>query len=202
MILVGRMVSPYVRRTAVLLDLLGLEFEHQPLSAIGDQEKLRAISPVGRVPALRMDGTTLVDSTAIALTLLDRHDPDAALMPKHGEPFAEALQLLFLANGATEKFVAGYYERTRRPQDKVYQGWIDLCEAQAVSALDALEGRVAEPLMPGGAGLSYLDVAIATGLTFIASASETVFSMARHPRLSALRARCETHAAMASRPPA
>lgn len=202
MILYGRMVSPFVRRTAVLLDLLGLEFEHRPLSAVRDQEELRAISPVGRVPALRMDERTLVDSMAIALTLLDRYDPDGAFMPKHGDALTEALQLVFLANGATEKFVASYYERTRRPQDKIYEGWIDLCEAQATSALDALEVSISEPFALGGDSLTYPDVAIATGLTFIASASETVFTTDRHPKLSGLRAKCESLEAMASRPPA
>src|SRR5690606_17479293 len=138
----GRMASPFVRRTAILLDLLGLEFKQEPLSAISEQEKVRAVSPIGRVPALKEEASILVDSTAIALTLLDRHDPQGLLFPKGGAAFAEALQLLFLANGSTEKFVAGYYERTRRPEEKVHKGWIGLCEAQATSALDALETRI------------------------------------------------------------
>lgn len=201
MILYGRMVSPFVRRTAILLDLLGLEFEHVSLSAIGEQEKVRTVSPVGRVPALRIGDETLIDSAAIALALLDEHDPEGALMPRHGRAYAEALQLLFLANGATEKFVAGYYERTRRPEEKVHSDWIALCETQAVSALDALNARVGDVFACGNA-FSYVDVAIATGLTFVAGASETVFTAQRHPRLAALRERCEAEAAMMARPPA
>jgi len=202
MILVGRMVSPFVRRTAVLLDMLGLHFELMPLSAIADQDKVRSISPVGRVPALQINGTTLVDSTAIAFALLDEHDRNGTYMPRHGEAYTAALQLLFIANGATEKFVAAYYERTRRPQEKVYQEWIDLCEAQAVSALDGLESRVFGEEFVFGDDLTYVDVAIATGLTFIANASGTVFTATRHPKLEELRRRCEGHQALARRVPA
>lgn len=199
MILIGRMASPYVRRTAILLDLLGIEFEHKPLSAIVEQERLRRFNPIGRVPALQTEDGTLVDSTAIALTLLDTYDPDGIWLPKHGKPFAEALQVLFIANGAAERFTAAYYENRRRPENKVYRQWIDLCESQAISALDALERRVGSPFALGDA-LTYIDVAITTGLTFIANASERVFTAARHPRLEALRQKCESHDAFSRRP--
>lgn len=199
MVLVGRMMSPYVRRTAVLLDLLRLPFRLRPLAAVAEQEALRAVNPVGRVPALLVDDTVLVDSTAIALTLLDRHDPDEALLPRRGPAYAEALQLLFVANGALEKFVAAYYEKTRRPAERVHQDWIVLCEGQAASALDALETRVGEPFALGGS-LSYVDLALATALTFMA-ANGTAFDAARHGRLEALRQRCEAHPALAARQP-
>lgn len=200
MILYGRLVSPFVRRTAILLDMLGLEFEHEPLSAINEQEKVRAVSPVGRVPALRVGDETLIDSSAIALALLDEHDRQGTLMPRHGRPYKEALQLLFIANGATEKVVAGYYERTRRPEDKIHAEWVDLCETQAVSALDALNTRIGDGFSCGQT-LGYVDVAIATGLTFIPGVSETVFTPERHPRLEEFRKCCEAEPAMAARPP-
>ena len=190
MILIGRLLSPYVRRTAVLLDLLELDFELREISAITEQDKLREFSPVGRAPALVTDEGTLIDSSAIALTLLDRHDPEGRLWPRTGALFAEALQIVFICNGALEKAVAVHYERTRRPEAFVYQPWIDLCESQSLGGIDALEARVG-PQFAIGDHLTYADVVLATGLSFLAKLGASSFDPGRHRRLEALRARCE-----------
>lgn len=190
MILVGRLLSPFVRRTAILLDTLGLPFELRPISAVSDQEELRRVNPLGRVPALVEGDRVLVDSVAIALTLLDRHDPQGRLWPRGGEPFAEALQILFLANGACEKFVAAYYERTRRPGDLVHEPWIAHCESQALGGLRALEERLALR-EEGGVRPDYLDMVVATTASFIRGASDTLYDPAAMPRLEATRVRCE-----------
>ena len=44
--LVGMLDSPYVRRVAVSLQLLGLRFEHQSLSVFRTYEQFRQINPV------------------------------------------------------------------------------------------------------------------------------------------------------------
>lgn len=190
MILIGRLLSPFVRRTAVLLDLLELDFELREISAVDDQDTVRQYSPVGRVPALVTDEGTLIDSSAIALTLLDRHDPDGRLWPRTGDRFAEALQIVSLANGALEKAIAAHYERTRRPDAFVYEPWIALCASQSLGAVDALEARIG-PEYATGERLGWPDVVLATGLTFLTKLDAASFKPDRHPRLEALRARCE-----------
>ncbi len=63
MILVGQYDSPFVRRVAIALDLLGFAFEHRPWSVFGDAEKVAAYNPMKRVPTLVLDdGETLLDS--------------------------------------------------------------------------------------------------------------------------------------------
>jgi glutathione S-transferase len=200
MILIGRLLSPYVRRTAVLLDLLELEFELREISAITEQDAIRQYSPGGRAPALITDEGTLVDSFAIALTMLDRHDPEERLWPRTGAPQAEALQVVFLANSAFEKAIAVHYERTRRPEEFVYQPWIELCESQSAGAIEALESRIGSDFSLGDR-LTYADVVLATGLTFLTKLGAASFSPQRHQRLEALRARCEALPAFAARMP-
>ena len=107
MLLYGRMGSPFVRRTAILLDRLGIGFEIEPIAAIADQTELRRTSPVGRVPALRIGDRVLVDSLAIALTLLEEHDPEGAHFPRHGPELAEAHQRQYEQDReAAEKLLA------------------------------------------------------------------------------------------------
>ncbi|SUE06186.1 Uncharacterised protein [Pantoea agglomerans] len=36
MILIGMLDSPYVRRVAIYMKVLGIQFEHRPLSVFGD----------------------------------------------------------------------------------------------------------------------------------------------------------------------
>jgi len=200
MILIGRLSSPFVRRTALLLDLLELKYELREISVITEQDTVRQYSPGGRVPVLITDEGTLVDSFAIALTLLDRHDPNARLWPRSGAPLAEAMQVLALCDSALEKSIAVHYERTRRPEALVYQPWIDLCESQAAGAIGALESRIASHV-PTGDRLTYGDIVVATGLTFLIQLKASSFSPERHPRLEALRARCEALPAFAARMP-
>lgn len=193
MILVGRLFSPFVRRTAILLDMLGLPFQIQPVSATAEQDVLRTINPIGRVPALIDGNRVLVDSVAIALTLCDRHDPEGRFWPRGGPAQAEALQTLMLANGALEKFVAGYYERRHKPADKVHEPWIAHCWAQAQGGLDALERGSAAARANGDSPPDVVNIALATMTSFFPQIDGEFYSAHRYPHLEAIRERCEAH---------
>ncbi|MDG2285007.1 MAG: glutathione S-transferase family protein [Alphaproteobacteria bacterium] len=144
MILVGRNVSPFVRRTSVVLRLLGVEYEQLMLSTADDLPDILKRNPVGRVPALILDdGEVLVDSGAIIDHLLEVHDTDRRLLPASGGARRAVLRTTALAHGTMEKGVSSSYERNRRPEDKVYQDWVDRCDGQAESGLRALEAQAA-----------------------------------------------------------
>ena len=57
--LIGMLDSPYVRRTAISLQLLGVPFEHQSLSVFRTYDEFRRINPVVKAPTLVFgrDGT-------------------------------------------------------------------------------------------------------------------------------------------------
>ena len=60
--LIGMLDSPYVRRVAVSLQLLGLSFEHQSLSVFRGFDEFRRINPVVKAPTLLCDsGVVLMD---------------------------------------------------------------------------------------------------------------------------------------------
>ena len=50
--LIGMLDSPYVRRVAVSLQLLGLRFKHEPVSVFRHFDKFQAINPVIKAPTL------------------------------------------------------------------------------------------------------------------------------------------------------
>ncbi|WP_375294152.1 glutathione S-transferase N-terminal domain-containing protein, partial [Klebsiella pneumoniae] len=53
--LIGRYMSPFVRRVGVSLHLLDVPFTNEPLSVLTDSLKIRGYSPLGRLPALVLD---------------------------------------------------------------------------------------------------------------------------------------------------
>ena len=64
--LIGMLDSPYVRRVAISLQLLGLRFEHQSLSVFRTFTQFQQINPVVKAPTLICDdGEVLMDSTLI-----------------------------------------------------------------------------------------------------------------------------------------
>src|SRR3954464_10226841 len=104
MLLVGQYDSPYVRRGAVSLHLLGTPFERRPLSVFGDFGAVRRRNPLGRVPALALDdGEVLGDSTAILHHTGRLAGPERALLPRSGAERRRALQVVALATGCSDK---------------------------------------------------------------------------------------------------
>ena len=52
MILVGQHDSPYTRRVAISLMVLGIPYEHDTRSVFGDFDSMRKTNPLGRIPSL------------------------------------------------------------------------------------------------------------------------------------------------------
>jgi glutathione S-transferase len=117
MILVGQYDSPYTRRVAVSLHLLGVDFEHDKRSVFGDFDSMRTTNPLGRVPSLILDdGTTLIDSAAILDWLDQRAGPERALLAADGLARQQALQRMALATGTIDKVMGIGYERLAVPE--------------------------------------------------------------------------------------
>ena len=140
MILVGQYDSPFVRRVAISLRVLGFTYEHDTRSVFGDFDSMRATNPLARIPSLTLDtGETLIDSVAI-LDWLDREvGPERALMPVAGPARTKAMQLIALAAGAVEKFGALNYETIIRPAAYRWPEWIERLRTQGLGAVAALE---------------------------------------------------------------
>jgi glutathione S-transferase len=182
--LIGMLDSPYVRRTAISMRLMGLDFELAQISVFRGMEEFRRINPVLKVPTLLADdGTVLMDSTLI-LDFAQRL-AGKSLMPS--EDYARALRLIGLALAACEKSVQIYYERTLRPEEKRHQPWLDRVSGQLLAAYGALEREIGDwpsaPLQP--------DITVAVAWHFTRRTVPDVVSAAAHPRLAAYSAQAE-----------
>lgn len=192
MILVGRNLSPFVRRSAIVLKTLGLDFESKGLSTADDTDEILKINPVGRVPSLILDdGETIVDSQAIIDHALEVGDPDNRLLAQSGAERRAVLRISAIAQGAMEKAVASSYERNRRPKEKVFKGWVEQVDAQNASALASLDAMAkADGDWIHGDHMTLADINAAVAYDFVSIAEPYLVKGDAFPALAALSARC------------
>jgi glutathione S-transferase len=187
MLLIGVNRSPYTRRVAITLSVYGIAFEQRALSGFDNRADVRAMNPLGRIPALVLDsGEVLSDSAAIIDHLDEAYGRERALTPPGGIERRAVLRVAALMMGACDKLLAAAYERNRKPAEKQHQPWIEDCVAQAVHALQAVEAMTEEGephLLLGRLTQADITAFIAERLARVAFAVDTD---ALTPRLRAL----------------
>jgi glutathione S-transferase len=195
--LVGHYDSPFVRRVGISLYVLGIPFERRLLSVFSDAAQMRQYNPLGRVPTLVLDdGERLVDSSAILDHLDEVAGPQKALLPARGRERREALQLMALATGVSDKAVAAAYER-RKPAGKVDEAWIARCLGQQDAALAALEERYAAQ-GPARGRLMQPEITVATALGYVRLRQPEGLPAGHYPALGALCAHAEADPAFSA----
>lgn len=200
--LLGQYDSPLARRVAVSLHMLGIPFERDTRSVFGDAEAIRQISPLGRIPALVLDGGEVLIETGAILDHLDETvGPERALLPVRGPERRRALQLIALSTGVLDKVAAIVYERTLRPPDKQFEPWLERCRVQVESGLAALEAATGDGWYLGDRPRQP-DIAVACVLGYLPLRAPSLFPPGRTPRLARLLAAAEELPAFSATRPA
>jgi glutathione S-transferase len=184
--------SPYVRRVAVSLQLLGLPFEHRPISVFRTFDELHRINPVVKVPSLTCDdGEILMDSTLI-IEYAEALAGGRSLMPSGLAERQHTLHEIGLGLAACEKSVAVVYERNLRPPEKVHEPWLGRIAGQVMAAYQLLEERLsARPLTITSAAINQAGVSIAVAWQFTQQMIPDVVPASQFPTLRALSAAAE-----------
>ena len=200
--LIGMLDSPYVRRVAVSLQLLGVPFEHQSLSVFRTFDQFRQINPVVKAPTLVTgDGTVLMDSTLILQYAETLAAPDRRLTPSDPAALLRSLRVLGLALAACDKGVQIVYERNVRPAEKLHQPWVERVTLQMLSAFDALEAEQREkPLILGGPGTEHGVVMTAVTWHFMRQMLHELVAAENYPSLDELSRRAEALPQFAAAP--
>lgn len=187
--------SPFVRRVAVTMKLLGLPFEHANWSVGRDFERIREFNPLGRVPTLVLaNGERLFESAAILDYLDEFVGPGRALLPAAGPERRQALNLIAMATGAADKGVLQLYERVFRPESRRHQPWLDRLRLQMTASLGALDRYISEQGESQwlvGKRLSQADVTAVCAFTFLNDSLGVASDAAMFRSLAMLAARCE-----------
>ena len=191
--LVGMLDSPYVRRVAISLQLLGLRFEHQSLSVFRTFTEFQQINPVVKAPTLVCDdGTVLMDSTLI-LQYAEALARPRTLMPSDRTELLHDLRLTGLALAAMEKSVQIVYERGLRPPEKMHEPWVTRVTGQLLSAYGELQSEFGRrPIEPTESTLRQAGVTVAVAWHFTQQMIPELVPSGSLPLLAAYSAAAET----------
>ena len=200
--LIGMLDSPYVRRVAIALQLLGLKFEHKSLSVFRAFAQFQAINPVVKVPTLLCDdGTTLMDSGLILEYAHALAGPGRRLVPTDVAALQQCLHTEGLALAACEKSVQIVYERMLRPPAKQHEPWVSRITGQVLAAYGALESECAHrPLSATAGTIDRAGISVAVAWYFTQQMIADVVPAGNYPALQAFSANAEALAAFRAAP--
>ncbi len=199
MILIGRTLSPFVRRSAILMNLAAAPYEQKPLAAATDGDELAQYNPLRRVPALVLDNhDVVIDSSAIIDYILENFDPDHRLCPASGDNRRHTLYLSAVATGTMEKAVAAVYERNQRPKEFVYEPYREKLLDQVYEGLPELERHAEGITWFGGDTPNLADVNAVVAYDFANIISPDTTEAAAPDHLAALSSRANALPAFAN----
>ena len=200
--LIGMLDSPYVRRVAISLQLLGVPFEHSSVSVFSTFAKFQQINPVVKAPTLVCDdGTVLMDSTLILEYAEALASPRKSLMPTHIAERQHALRIIGLALAACEKSIQIIYERQLRPAEKLHEPWVTRVTGQLLAAYGALESEEQNrPSSVTSETINQAGISAAVAWHFTQQMLPEVVAADRYPALMALSSRAEVLAEFVAAP--
>lgn len=200
--LIGMLDSPYVRRAAISLHMLGVAFEHQSLSVFRTFDEFRQINPLVKAPTLvGDDGGLLVDSSLI-IDWAESMRTEPSLLPSAPARRLQVLRLVGMALTASEKSVQIVYEHKRAPQRRDPE-WLARVQGQLRAAYDMLERHAASAegdwLVTGAFSQADLSTAVAWRFTQLVAAD--ALEGRDYPALRAHSQRAEQLPAFQALPP-
>ena len=198
--LIGMLDSPYVRRTAISLEVLGVHFEHAAVSVFGTFEKFQAINPVVKAPTLVCDdGEILMDSSLILQFIEAKHT--RSLWSTDPLERQHDYRAVGLALAACDKSVQIVYERNLRPKEAQYEPWLERVTGQLLAACAGLEQEVQRRKEAFANAHTQASITAAVAWQFTQSMLAKVVPAAKHPGLVELSGRLEQTAEFRKYPP-
>ncbi|MBO0765308.1 MAG: glutathione S-transferase N-terminal domain-containing protein [Hyphomicrobiaceae bacterium] len=136
--------SPYGRKVTLAAALKGLEdritvtqVDTNPL----DNPEITTPNPLGKIPALIIDGDTAIFDSHVICEYLDSLAPAPVLFPRAGVERIRTLTLGALADGMLDAALLLVYEKRFRPEEKWHAPWQERQQGKIDRALDLLERR-------------------------------------------------------------
>lgn len=189
--LVGLYDSPYVRRVAVAMQILGMPYEHVALSVFRHVDEMRTINPLIKVPMLELDnGERMIDSHFILDYLDGEVAPEKRLLPPHGSERRRLQQLCAAALVAAEKAVQVFYDAQLQSTALAKVTWVARCAQQMHDAFGELETHMDFDAIDG-APINLADITVAVAIRFAHFVAPDQFKQAQYPKLEKLSAYCE-----------
>lgn len=197
--LIGMLDSPYVRRAAISLKMLGVPFDHHSVSVFRHFDAFAVINPVVKAPTLVFDDDDILMDSSLIIDYAEALT-GKTLMPTLLKDRQRALKIIGLALAASEKTMQIVYELNLRPAEKHHQPWLDRVHSQLYSAYKALEHEIKTKGWCVGDKMTQADVTAAVIWAFTQHNLPDIVKAEDYPALKALSERAEQTPAFQSTP--
>jgi glutathione S-transferase len=135
-------LSPYVRKVRITAAMKGIADKIDMVPADtnpGDNVEINSANPLGKIPALIVDGSTTIYDSHVICEYLDTLAPAPVLFPKGGMERIRTLTLGSLADGMLDAALLLVYEKRFRPEERWHAPWQQRQQGKIDRALDLLE---------------------------------------------------------------
>jgi glutathione S-transferase len=164
MTLLSHPFSPYGRKVKIATALKGLadriEVVQVDTNPLQNPDITRA-NPLGKIPALVIDGDTAIYDSHVICEYLDCLAPTPVLFPKGGVERMRTLTLGALADGILDAALLLVYEKRFRPEEKWHAPWQERQQGKIDRAIDQLESN--PPVWTTSPDYGHLTLACALG---------------------------------------
>jgi glutathione S-transferase len=194
--LIGYLDSPFVRRVAITMQFLRIDYRHRELSIFRNYDEFRTINPMVKVPTLVLDDGRVLSDSSLIIDYLETQLAHRRLVPANSGDYVAALQLTGTALVAMEKVAQLIYETSHRPVELQYEPWIRRIEQQLEGAVELMESAVAERERSAspwlfGDELTQADISVAVAWRFTQHIERVKLASEDFPALAAFSSRAE-----------
>ena len=191
--LVGMLDSPFVRRLAITMRMLGVDYEHQSQSVVAGYDTFRTINPLAKAPTLVLDDGEMMIESSLIISHVEAL-AGRSLLPDGIDAQRRALQITGVALLGMDKVVAHIYETEMRPREFQYEPWLQRVHEQVRTAFAWLEDATAgvdNGAWFFGTAMSQADISTAVAWRFRQIKAPALVTSGTCPSLAAFSARAE-----------
>lgn len=147
MLLRATLTSPFGRKVRMAALRLGLADRIEIVDAdpLNPQDRLRKDNPLGKIPALILDGGQAVFDSRVILEYFDHMAGGGKILPADFDARIKALTLQALGDGIMDAGILIVYEGRHRPAELHHKPWLDYQRGKVERGIAALAANPPEP---------------------------------------------------------
>ena len=186
--LIGSLASPYVRKVRIVLAEKKLDYQFVTEDVWAAGTTIGEVTPLGKVPALVLEGGEAVFDSRVIVEYLDTLSPVGKLIPQPGRERAEVKTWEALADGVVDAAILARLEATwaHRAEGERSRAWIDRQLGKVHAGIGAMARGLGDKPYCSAIHLSLSDIAVGCALGWLEFRFPDIGWRAEHANLARL----------------
>jgi glutathione S-transferase len=181
--LIGSLTSPYVRKVRIVLAEKKIDYEFELDSPWVADSKIPNINPLGKVPVLILDDSTLLFDSRVIVEHIDSVAPNNKLMPESNRERSEVKRWGAVADGICDAAALIVLEK-KRPEAQQSPEWMARQHDKVIRGLEYMSAELGESSWCMGTHFSLADVCTGCALGYLVFRFPEINWQESHPNLA------------------